>query len=179
MWAILVFIFCFVALATSTEDCQQITQTFYQTEDQWYDIGCDESAKVQASQTFEYQCRFLQKKMDIFGRKYYDFRVSLRNLKYNSFSNHFLIQTWSAWSECKNERQERVGQTCAGRKETQERPCTVCKCNSRGSRNSKCDLGGQCHCRPNIAGLNCDQCKPGYFAFPTCQRRLHIHNFSR
>ena len=85
--------FCFITLAKSNdENCNQISQTFYQTEDKWYDLGCSESAKVQSNQTLAYQCRFLQKKMDIFGRKYYDFRVrssfptaTISNNKYLKF----------------------------------------------------------------------------------------------
>ena len=56
-------------------------------------------------------------------------------------------------------------------KKVEKRPCTVCNCNSKGSKNETCDLGGQCHCKPTIQGLNCDQCQPGHFGFPTCQRK--------
>ena len=75
--ATLAFIFCFITLTkTSNENCNRISQTFYQTENKWYDLGCSESGKVQSNQTLAYQCRFLQKKMDIYGRKYYDFSVT-------------------------------------------------------------------------------------------------------
>ena len=86
-------------------------------------------------------------------------------------------QSWSAWTECKNERQERSGQTCAGNEKVEKRPCTVCNCNSKGSKNETCDLGGQCHCKPTFQGLNCDQCQAGHFGFPTCQRKFSKKNF--
>ena len=57
--------------------CQTIMKSFYQTEDQYYDLGCDrindDSEKVMI-----YRCRFLQKKMDIMGKNYYDLGVSFK-----------------------------------------------------------------------------------------------------
>ena len=57
--------------------CHTIMKSFYQTEDQYYNLGCDrindDSEKVMI-----YRCRFLQKKMDIMGKNYYDFGVSLK-----------------------------------------------------------------------------------------------------
>ncbi|OCT87306.1 laminin subunit beta-1 [Xenopus laevis] len=41
-----------------------------------------------------------------------------------------------------------------------------CQCDPQGSLSSLCDPnGGQCQCRPNVIGRNCDKCAPGTFAF--------------
>ena len=56
------------------QNCGRLMKSFYQTEDQYYDLGCDE--KDIESKTLLYRCRFLQKKMDIVGRQYYDLGVS-------------------------------------------------------------------------------------------------------
>lgn len=54
--ATLAFIFCYIALAkTRNENCNRISQTFYQTENKWYDLGCSESGKVQSNQNLAYQ----------------------------------------------------------------------------------------------------------------------------
>ena len=59
-----------------------IMNSFYQTEDQYYDLGCDK-INPDSPKVLVYRCRFLQKKMDIFGKKYYDFGVSLKKSKSN------------------------------------------------------------------------------------------------
>ena len=43
----------------------------------------------------------------------------------------------------------------------------ACSCNDTGSHNrSSCDKnGGQCICKPNVDGINCDRCKAGFFNF--------------
>ena len=55
--------------------CQTIMESFYQTDDQYYDLGCDR-IKADLEKVLIYRCRFLQKKMDIMGKKYYDLGVS-------------------------------------------------------------------------------------------------------
>ena len=87
------------------QSCRQIMKNYYQTEDQYYDIGCDEK-DLESDKTLLYRCRFLQKKMDIVGRQYYDFG------------------DWSHWSQCSGVQQQRVKQSCTGRKETQTKSCT-------------------------------------------------------
>ena len=61
---------------TNSLSCKEIMEIFYQTEEQFYELGCTESQKLESNVTLTYHCRSLQKKMDIFGRKYYDFGVS-------------------------------------------------------------------------------------------------------
>uniref|UniRef100_A0A674EW88 Laminin, beta 1b n=1 Tax=Salmo trutta TaxID=8032 RepID=A0A674EW88_SALTR len=42
----------------------------------------------------------------------------------------------------------------------------ACQCDSQGSLSAVCDpRGGQCRCRPNMAGRNCDRCAPATFLF--------------
>ena len=57
---------------------------FYQTEDQYYDLGCDQ-INDDSEKVLIYRCRFLQKKMDIMGKNYYDFGVSLKSLQSSNF----------------------------------------------------------------------------------------------
>ncbi|XP_038057388.1 laminin subunit alpha-like isoform X2 [Patiria miniata] len=46
-----------------------------------------------------------------------------------------------------------------------------CECDRQGSQSFNCEqLGGQCQCRPNIAGRRCSRCKIGFYQFPSCQR---------
>lgn len=41
-----------------------------------------------------------------------------------------------------------------------------CKCDPRGSLSTVCDpIGGQCQCRPNVSGKNCDACAPATYLF--------------
>ncbi|XP_068168110.1 laminin subunit beta-1a [Antennarius striatus] len=41
-----------------------------------------------------------------------------------------------------------------------------CRCDPQGSLSTVCDPnGGQCQCRPNVAGRNCDSCAPATFQF--------------
>ena len=56
--------------------CTKVLDIFDQTENQFYDLGCSETNE-KTSKTLEYQCRVLQKKMDIFGHRYFDFGVSI------------------------------------------------------------------------------------------------------
>ena len=108
--------------------CKTIMNSFYQTEDQYYDLGCD-SINNDSEKVLLYRCRFLQKKMDIMGKQYYDFQVGL-----TSFLKGFLVltiklpvsfQDWSPWSECKNEQIKRSRKSCTGRTQTQTHNCNT------------------------------------------------------
>jgi len=55
------------------------------------------------------------------------------------------------------------------------RGCADCDCNLQGIRNASTDLAcdqsnGQCKCRENVTGQKCDQCAPGFYGFPNCQK---------
>ncbi|ROL52307.1 Laminin subunit beta-1, partial [Anabarilius grahami] len=42
----------------------------------------------------------------------------------------------------------------------------ACQCDPQGSLSAECDkVGGQCHCKPNVIGRQCDQCAPGTYGF--------------
>lgn len=46
-----------------------------------------------------------------------------------------------------------------------------CDCNSIGALDNFCNITtGQCKCRPNTYGRECDQCRTGFWNFPNCQR---------
>ncbi|XP_077307783.1 laminin subunit beta-2-like isoform X2 [Lithobates pipiens] len=61
----------------------------------------------------------------------------------------------------------------------------ACNCDPQGSLSSECDpYGGQCRCKPNVIGRQCDQCAPGTHGFGpsgcrTCDCNLEgsTHNF--
>lgn len=43
---------------------------------------------------------------------------------------------------------------------------TACQCDPQGSLSSECNPhGGQCLCKPGVAGRRCDHCAPGYYGF--------------
>ncbi|KAJ8032912.1 Laminin subunit alpha [Holothuria leucospilota] len=49
--------------------------------------------------------------------------------------------------------------------------CVECGCDERGieGSDSVCDsTTGQCRCKPNVGGRQCDQCLNGYYQFPFC-----------
>ena len=47
----------------------------------------------------------------------------------------------------------------------------ACDCNAVGSLDNFCDRAtGQCKCRPNTYGRSCDECQPGFWNYPDCQR---------
>lgn len=57
--------------------------------------------------------------------------------------------------------------------------CEECACDLTGTKNNNtvCDpLTGQCECKENIGGKNCDECLPGYQVFPECHRCDCNHN---
>ncbi|GAA6085809.1 laminin subunit alpha-3, partial [Tachysurus ichikawai] len=43
-----------------------------------------------------------------------------------------------------------------------------CQCDGPGVADRSCEPSGQCHCRPNYIGRQCEQCTLGYYAYPTC-----------
>ncbi|CAF0881627.1 unnamed protein product, partial [Brachionus calyciflorus] len=47
-----------------------------------------------------------------------------------------------------------------------------CNCNQEGSKNIEiCNyFGGQCDCKDNVIGRQCNRCKTGYFGFPDCKK---------
>lgn len=47
----------------------------------------------------------------------------------------------------------------------------ACDCNSVGSLDNFCDSQtGNCKCRLNTYGRQCDECQPGYWNYPNCRR---------
>ena len=45
-----------------------------------------------------------------------------------------------------------------------------CNCDIDGSTSFECDqFGGQCQCKANIIGRQCEACRTGFFGFPDCQ----------
>ena len=45
---------------------------------------------------------------------------------------------------------------------------SACYCNTIGSPNITCDIGGKCTCREGYAGDTCDICAPGYLDSGNC-----------
>lgn len=51
----------------------------------------------------------------------------------------------------------------------------MCNCHKSGSLTQTCNrIGGDCKCRTNVIGKNCDKCKTGYYGFPRCRGKLNI-----
>lgn len=47
-----------------------------------------------------------------------------------------------------------------------------CNCNGVGRLDGSCDQRtGQCTCKSNYGGMNCDECAPGYYNYPACNRK--------
>lgn len=45
--------------------------------------------------------------------------------------------------------------------------CDPCHCHPDGSLSLQCNENGQCHCKPGVAGMRCDQCDQDFWKFPT------------
>lgn len=45
----------------------------------------------------------------------------------------------------------------------------ACNCDSHGAIGVSCDTEGKCQCRENFDGSRCNQCKEGFYNFPTCE----------
>ena len=41
--------------------------------------------------------------------------------------------------------------------------CIPCSCDQNGSRNTQCDINGQCECHHGVEGEKCDRCQPKFF----------------
>ena len=49
--------------------------------------------------------------------------------------------------------------------------CAACDCHRYGSLDGFCiPDNGQCNCRPGTFGRQCDECQPGFWNYPNCQR---------
>ncbi|KAM9785933.1 laminin subunit alpha-5 [Neosynchiropus ocellatus] len=51
--------------------------------------------------------------------------------------------------------------------------CEICNCSRPGiiSTDYSCDtLSGQCRCKNNIVGRQCDRCAPGFYGYPNCRQ---------
>ncbi|XP_053704727.1 laminin subunit alpha-5 isoform X1 [Synchiropus splendidus] len=51
--------------------------------------------------------------------------------------------------------------------------CEICNCSRPGiiSADYSCDtLSGQCRCKNNIVGRQCDRCAPGFYGYPNCRQ---------
>lgn len=47
----------------------------------------------------------------------------------------------------------------------------ACECDLQGSYDEFCNpSNGQCPCRQNTYGRQCNQCQPGFFNFPNCRK---------
>lgn len=45
-----------------------------------------------------------------------------------------------------------------------------CGCDFEGSTSSECEsFGGQCKCKPNVVGRQCETCREGFIGFPDCK----------
>uniref|UniRef100_A0A803TYS0 Laminin subunit alpha 5 n=1 Tax=Anolis carolinensis TaxID=28377 RepID=A0A803TYS0_ANOCA len=52
--------------------------------------------------------------------------------------------------------------------------CEDCNCSSPGIQDQMepgCNIdSGQCRCKPNVVGRQCDLCAPGYYGYPNCRK---------
>ena len=44
------------------------------------------------------------------------------------------------------------------------------ECNCPIATSTSCNSMGKCICEDNFAGLNCDECAPGRYGFPKCDK---------
>ena len=84
--------------------CQKIMDIYFQTEDKYFDIGCDDESGL--SQKQQRTCNTLQKKKDIFGQRYYNFGP------------------WSDWSNCQDGQHFRMRRSCTDRQDKQTMNCS-------------------------------------------------------
>ncbi|CAB4020635.1 Hypothetical predicted protein [Paramuricea clavata] len=93
---------------------------------------------------------------------------SVKNISYPKADNTTLFRyeqafSHSTWSRNKDEIQRSLGPYYSSIYDGGK----ACACNGTGSNNqNSCNQnGGQCSCKSNVDGLNCDRCKSGFFAF--------------
>ena len=48
----------------------------------------------------------------------------------------------------------------------------ACDCKTGTSASHVCDSEGKCRCNETYSGDKCSECSPGYFGYPSCQRKL-------
>jgi len=50
-----------------------------------------------------------------------------------------------------------------------------CECNPQGSLDFTCaEYGGQCRCKANVIGRQCERCAPVYYNYPECLSKLDL-----
>ena len=92
---------------------------------------------------------------------------SVRNITYPKADNTTLLRyeqafSLSTWSN----NQEEIQASLAPYFSSVFEGGKACSCNDTGSNSSSCEEnGGQCSCKPNVDGLSCDRCKPGFYDF--------------
>ena len=48
----------------------------------------------------------------------------------------------------------------------------ACDCKTGTSASHVCDSEGKCRCNETYSGDKCSECSPGYFGYPSCQRKF-------
>ena len=54
----------------------------------------------------------------------------------------------------------------------QEKMFLACDCKPGTSASNVCDSEGKCRCNETYSGDKCSECSPGYFGYPSCQRKF-------